>query len=119
MDRQDESRSLDSIPDENRIPSRYSFPPDHSDPARATRIRELVSMLHPPSPMVQSGTGKRGRKQPPGGEAPGDQGRQTSEAGTADSGPRRSDLLEQTRVRALQYAAVSTLECSIFEDNTA
>ena len=45
--------------------------------------------------MVQSGTGKRGRKQPPGGEAPGDQSRQTSEAGTAGSGPRQSDLREQ------------------------
>ena len=61
MDRQDESRSLDSSHDENRIPSRYSIPPDHPDPARATRIRDLVSMLHPPSRMVQSGTGKRGR----------------------------------------------------------
>ena len=47
MDRQDDSRSLDSSHDENRIPSRYSIPPDHSDPARATRIRDLVSMLHP------------------------------------------------------------------------
>ena len=107
MDRQDESRSLDSTHDENRIPSRYSIPPDHSDPARATRIRELVSMLHPPSRMVQSGTAKRGRKPPPGGEAPGDQSRQTSEAGTAGSGPRHSDVLEQTRVRALQHAAAS------------
>ena len=33
-DRQDESRSLDSMHDENRIPSRYSIPTDHSDPAR-------------------------------------------------------------------------------------
>ena len=107
MDRQDESRSLDSIHDENRTPSRYSIPQDHPDPARATRIRDLVSMLHPPSRMVQSGTGKRGRKPPPGGEAPGDQSRQTSEAGTAGSGPRHSDLLEQTRVRALQHAATS------------
>ena len=87
MDRQDESRSLDSSHDENRIPSRYSIPPDHPDPARATRIR--------------------GRKPPPGGEAPGDQSRQTSEAGTAGSGPRHSDLREQTRVRALQHAVAS------------
>ena len=107
MDRQDESRSLDSSHDENRIPSRYSIPPDHSDPARATRIRDLVSMLHPPSRMVQSGTGKKGRRQPPGGEAPGDQSRQTSQAGTAGSGPRHSDVLEQTRLRALQNAAAS------------
>ena len=87
MDRQDESPSLDSNQDESRIPLRYSTPQGHADPARATRIRDLVSMLHPPSRMVQSGTGKRGRKQPPGGEAPGEQGRQTSEAGTAGSGP--------------------------------
>ena len=107
MDRQDESRSLDSTHDENRIPSRYSIPQGHSDPARATRIRDLVSMLHPPSRMVQTGTGKRGRKPPPGGEAPGDQSRQTSEAGTAGSGPRHSDLREQTRLRALQHAAAS------------
>ena len=73
MDRQDESRSLDSTHDENRIPSRYSIQQGHSDPARATRIRDLVSMLHPPSRMVQTGTAKRGRKPPPGGEAPGDQ----------------------------------------------
>ena len=57
--------------------------------------------------MVQSGTGKRGRKQPPGGEAPGDQSRQTSEAGTAGSGPRQSDLREQARLRALQNAVAS------------
>ena len=107
MDRQDESRSLDSSHDENRIPSRYSIPPDHSDPARATRIRDLVSMLHPPSRMVQSGTGKKGRRPPPGGEAPGDQSRQASQAGTAGSGPRHSDVLEQTRLRALQNAAAS------------
>ena len=107
MDRQDESRSLDSSHDENRIPSRYSIPPDHSDPARATRIRDLVSMLHPPSRMVQSGTGKKGRRPPPGGEAPRDQSRQTSQAGTAGSGLRHSDVLEQTRVRALQNAAAS------------
>ena len=71
MDRQDESRSPDSTHDENRIPSRYSIQTDRHDPARATRIRDLVSMLHPNSRMVQSGTGKRGRKPPPGGEAPG------------------------------------------------
>ena len=53
-DRQEESRSLDSMQDENRIPSRYSNPTDHPDPARATRIRDLVSMLHPPSRMVHS-----------------------------------------------------------------
>ena len=41
-DRQEESRSLDSMHDENRIPSRYSTPTDHPDPARATRIRDLV-----------------------------------------------------------------------------
>ena len=107
MDRQDESSSLDSNQDESRIPLRYSTPQGHTDPARATRIRDLVSMLHPPSRMVQSGTGKRGRKQPPGGEAPGDQSRQTSEAGTAGSGPRQSDLREQARLRALQNAVAS------------
>ena len=106
MDRQDESSSLDSQ-DESRIPLRYSTPQGHDDPARAARIRDLVSMLHPPSRMVQSGTGKRGRKQPPGGEAPGDQSRQTSEAGTAGSGPRHSDLREQARLRALQNAVAS------------
>ena len=105
--RQDESRSLDSTHDENRTPSRYSIQTDRHDPARATRIRDLVSMLHPPSRMVQSGTGKRGRKPPPGGEAPGDQSQQTSEAGTAGSGPRHSDVREQTRLRALQHAAAS------------
>ena len=107
MDRQDESSSLDSHQDESRIPLRYSTPQGHDDPARAARIRDLVSMLHPPSRMVQSGTGKRGRKQPPGGEAPGDQSRQTSEAGTAGSGPRQSDLREQARLRALQNAVAS------------
>ena len=107
MDRQDESHSLDSNHDESRIPSRYSTPQGHSDPARATRIRDLVSMLHPPSRMVQSGTGKRGRKPPSGGEAPGDQSRQTSEAGSAGSGPRQSDLREQARLRALQNAVTS------------
>ena len=107
MDRQDESSSLDSNQGESRIPLRYSTSQGHDDPAKATRIRDLVSMLHPPSRMVQSGTGKRGRKQPPGGEAPGDQSRQTSEAGTAGSGPRQSDLREQARLRALQNAVAS------------
>ena len=107
MDRQDESSSLDSQQEESRIPLRHSTPQGHDDPARAARIRDLVSMLHPPSRMVQSGTGKRGRKQPPGGEAPGDQSRQTSEAGTAGSGPRQSDLREQARLRALQNAVAS------------
>ena len=107
MDRQDESRSPESTHDENRIPSRYSIQTDRHDPARATRIRDLVSMLRPPSRMVQTGTGKRGRKPPPGGEAPGDQSQQASEAGTAGSGPRHSDLREQARLRALQRAATS------------
>ena len=112
-DRQEESRSLDSTHDENRIPSRYSIPTDHPDPARAIRIRDLVSMLHPPSRMVHTGAGKRGRKPPPGGEATGDQSRQASEAGAAGSGPRHSDLLEQTRLRALQHAAApQTLSAS-------
>ena len=65
-----------------------------------------MSMLHPPSRIVHSGTStKKGRKPPPGGEAPGDQSQQTSEAGAAGSGPRHSDLREQTRLRALQHAA--------------
>ena len=84
---------------------------ERHDPARATRVRDLVSMLHPPSRMVQSGTGKRGRRPPPGGEAPGDQSQQTSETGPArppaGSGPRHSDVREQTRLRALQHAATS------------
>ena len=92
---------------DQQIPSRYSVPTDHLDPARATRIRDLVSILHPPGRMVQSGTGKKGRKPPRGGEAPGDQSRQASETGAAGSWlwPRHSDLLEQTRLRALQHAA--------------
>ena len=47
-DRQEESRSLDSTHDENRILSRYSIQTDRHDPSKATRIRDLVSMLHPP-----------------------------------------------------------------------
>ena len=51
----------------------------------------------------ERGVGSRRRE----GGARGDQSRQTSEAGTAGSGPRHSDVLEQTRMRALQHAAAS------------
>ena len=120
-DRQDESSSLDSMRDQNRIASLYSIEPDQSDPASTDRIRDLVSMLHEPSRMVHNRAGPaKGRKPPPGGEAPGNQCQQTGETGAAGSGPtRHSDLLEQTRMRALQRCGLSTLNSSILKVYTA
>ena len=89
---QDGSSSLGPKHDVNRtFPGHFVHQDPTSDPARDSRIRELVSMLHHPSHKASAG---RGRKQPPGGEAPGDQGRHASGAGAAAPGLSHRELLE-------------------------
>ena len=60
-DRQDESSSLDSTHEQNRIPLRYSIQPDRSHPTRTIRIRDHPRrMVHHRAGAGRGGPGESG-----------------------------------------------------------